>query len=63
MLTLAEAAEGAELMLCDLGGRELRREQVTGTTHSLDVSALPTGVYLLKLTTPQGVATLRLLVE
>ena len=63
VLTLAEAAEGAELTLCDLGGRELRREQVTGTTHSLDVSALPTGVYLLKLTTPQGVAIRRLLVE
>ena len=63
VLTLAEAAEGAELTLCDLGGRELRREQVTGTTHSLDVSALPSGVYLLKLTTPQGVAIRRLLVE
>ena len=63
VLTLAETAEGAELTLCDLGGRELRREQVRGTTHSLDVSALPTGVYLLKLTTPQGVAIRRLLVE
>ena len=63
VLTLAEAAEGAELTLCDLGGRELRREQVRGTIHSLDVSALPSGVYLLKLTTPQGVAIRRLLVE
>ncbi|MBP5541113.1 MAG: T9SS type A sorting domain-containing protein [Bacteroidales bacterium] len=63
VLTLAETAEGAELTLCDLGGRELRRVQVTGTTLSLDVSALPSGVYLLKLTTPQGVAIRRLLVE
>ena len=63
VLTLAETAEGAELTLCDLGGRELRRVQVAGATHSLDVSALPTGVYLLKLTTPQGVAIRRLLVE
>ena len=51
------------LTLCDLGGRELRHEQVTGTTHRLDIATLPAGVYLLKFTTPQGVATRRLLVE
>ena len=63
VLTLEQAAEGAELTLCDLGGRELRREHVSGTTHTLDVATLPAGVYFLKLTTPQGVATRRLLVE
>ena len=63
LLKLEQAAEGAALTLCDIGGRELRHERVTGASHSLDVSALPTGVYFLKLTTPQGVATRRLLVE
>ena len=63
VLTLEQAAEGAELTLCDLGGRELRRERVSGTSYTLDVATLPAGVYFLKLTTPQGVATRRLLVE
>ena len=63
VLTLEQAAEGAELTLCDLGGRELRRERVSGTSYTLDIATLPAGVYFLKLTTPQGVATRRLLVE
>ena len=63
VLTLEQASEGAELTLCDLGGRELRHERVTGTSYTLDIAALPAGVYFLKLTTPRGVATRRLLVE
>ena len=32
----------------DLTGRQLATHQVRGTTHSLDISALPTGNYLLQ---------------
>lgn len=62
LLKLEQAAEGAALTLCDIGGRELRHERVTGTSYTLDILALPAGVYILKLTTPQGVATRRLLI-
>ena len=63
LLKLEQAAEGAALTLCDIGGRELRHERVTGTSYTLDILALPAGVYILKLTTPQGVASRRLVVN
>ena len=61
--TLPQEALGGSLSLCDLAGRELEKRTVAGTTARFDTSALPAGVYLLKLVTPRGVSTRRLMVE
>jgi hypothetical protein len=50
---------GTELMdftvsVTDITGRTLRTEKVVDTFHTLDVSALPSGVYLLRMETPTG---------
>ena len=60
---LPELATGGQLTLCDLAGRELMERTVTGSVVEWDVSALPKGAYLVKLTTSHGVSTQRLLVE
>ena len=55
-------ATGGQLSLCDLTGRELMVRTVVRTEMELDISTLPTGTYLVKLTTPMGVSTKRLVV-
>ena len=61
-VVLPKSATGGELSLCDLTGRELMVRTVVRTEMELDISTLPTGTYLVKLTTPQGVSTKRLVV-
>ena len=61
--TLPEAALGGRLTLCDLAGRELATQTVAGPTARLDIGTLPAGIYLVKLVTPAGVSTRRLVVE
>ena len=61
-VVLPESATGGQLSLCDLTGRELMVRTVVRTEMELDISTLPTGTYLVKLTTPQGVSTKRLVV-
>ncbi len=61
--TLPEAALGGRLTLCDLAGRELAAQTVAGTTARFDIGTLPAGVYLVKLVTPAGISTRRLVVE
>ena len=53
------------LSLYDLGGREVRQTAVpAGSSRvTLDTEGCPAGAYLLKLLSPQGVATRRLLVN
>ena len=53
------------LSLYDLGGREMRHMTLPAGSRgvTLDTEGCAAGVYFLKLTTPQGVATRRLLVE
>ena len=41
----------------------LERQGLAGTMHTLDISALPTGAYLLHLRTPVGTAVKKLLVR
>ncbi len=60
---LPPTALGGQLSLCDLAGREVIVRAVTGTSMELDISRLPAGAYLVKLATPDGVSTRRLLVE
>jgi hypothetical protein len=57
-------AEDAVMTLVDLGGREVRRTAVPAgsRTAAFDTGDCPAGAYLLKLVTPQGVATRRLVV-
>lgn len=40
----------------DITGRTLRMEKVQDAFHTLDVSDLPNGVYLLRMETPEGAA-------
>ena len=61
-VVLPKSATGGQLSLCDLTGRELMVRTVVRTEMELDISTLPTGTYLVKLTTPQGVSTKRLVV-
>lgn len=58
-------ATNATLTLYDLGGREVRRQFLpAGSQHaSFDTEGCPTGTYILKLLTPQGVASRRLVVN
>ena len=62
-IQLPQSAAGGRLSLCDLAGRELEVRTVGGTSVEWDVSALAAGAYLVKLVTPQGTCTRRLLVE
>ena len=62
-VALPAAAVGGRLSLCDLAGRELEALSVTATTLTLDVGQRPAGVYLVKLVTPSGVSSRRLVVE
>jgi hypothetical protein len=43
------SAEAWNLELLDAKGMEIRREEGAGKTHRLDVSELPAGIYLLRL--------------
>ncbi len=61
-VVLPKSATGGQLSLCDLTGRELMVRTVVRTEMELDISTLPTGTYLVKLTTPQGDSTKRLVV-
>lgn len=62
-IQLPPSAVGGRLSLCDLAGRELEVRTVAGTVEEWDVSTLASGAYLVKLVTPQGTSTRRLLVE
>lgn len=62
-VVLPSAALGGRLTLCDLSGREMISRTVTGSSLELNISALPAGVYLVKLATSRGTRIHRLLVE
>lgn len=61
-ITLPQSIAGATLELCDLAGRTLSVHPLSGTHLSLDISRLPAGTYLLKLVSPRGISTRRLIV-
>ena len=62
-IELPPSAQGGHLALCDMAGRELEVRTATGAAMEWDVSHLTPGTYLLRLTTPQGTASRRLIVE
>jgi hypothetical protein len=43
------------LSLCNLNGQSLLQQEITGPITTIDVSALPGGVYILKLIGENGV--------
>ncbi|MBR1550311.1 MAG: T9SS type A sorting domain-containing protein [Bacteroidales bacterium] len=55
------AAPGGHLSVLDMAGREWVSLPVEGPVAELDVSALPAGVFLVRLTTDADVSTRRLL--
>ena len=57
-----EARQGTVSVL-DLQGRQLLSVPVTGPTTTLDLQGLAAGTYHVRLTTPQGISTRRLLVK
>ena len=60
-----DATEGGQLSVTDLSGREVMQTVIPAatTTLRLDISQLPAGAYMVKLTTQRGSATRRLLVQ
>ncbi len=60
-----DAPDGGRLTLTDLAGREVLQMAIPAptTTLHLDIHTLPAGAYLLKVSTPNGTATRRLLVQ
>lgn len=51
------------LSVLDLSGKTLRTEQFSGQAHHLDLSAFPSGAYLLKLEAEEGTSVSRLILE
>ena len=63
LVLLPETALGGKLSLCDLSGSELKKRTITGMSMELSVADLPAGTYLLRITTPMGTVTKKLLVQ
>ncbi|MBR6844079.1 MAG: T9SS type A sorting domain-containing protein [Bacteroidales bacterium] len=62
-ILLPTTATGGRLSLCDVTGREVQACTVTSTAVEWDLSRLPAGTYLVKLSTPQGTATQKLVIQ
>lgn len=59
--TLLHDANQGEVAVLDIRGRTLLTQPAT--QHTLDTSTLPAGTYLVRLTTPQGTATRKLVIN
>ncbi len=57
------SALGEQLSICNLAGRELRVFDIQHQSFNINIGTLPSGVYLVKLTTPAGPITKKLLVQ
>jgi hypothetical protein len=60
-VVLPTEVQDGRLSVLDMAGRELVSRRVEHPVTVLDVSALPAGVYLVRLTTDTDVSTRRLL--
>ena len=52
---------GEAATICDVAGRELLECPLGGTITEVDISALSSGLYLVKVATPQGIVVAKLL--
>lgn len=62
-LTVAAASEMRELSVYDLTGRCVQRQSAAGTYIELNISALHSGTYILKVATEQGEEQIRFVKE
>ena len=62
-ILLPATALGGQLAVCDLEGRELIVRPVENTAMEVDLTSLLPGSYFVKLTTPLGPTTKKLLVQ
>ena len=62
---MSTAADGCEVEVTDMRGVTVLRRRLEPGARSaeLDIAALPAGAYMVKLVTPQGIASRRLLVR
>jgi hypothetical protein len=52
------------LQLFDMSGRKIRQEELSNVwNHTMDLSALAAGVYQVRLTTPEGSVTRKVVKE
>ena len=63
-LSAEQTSSACQIDVLDLSGRTLLSQSVSGaTTHTLGIGHLSAGIYLLRVTTPSGIATRQLLVR
>jgi hypothetical protein len=60
---LPAVALGGQMVFCDMTGRELMVFFIRHQEFNINVSLLPAGTYLVKLTTPAGTTTKKLLIQ
>lgn len=53
----------AELTVVDINGRQVYTATTTGTTHTIDVSAMARGTYFVRVITADGIAVSKLAVQ
>ena len=58
---ISGTAEGSNLSVLNIKGQQLITRQITEPKTQLDISCLPQGVYVVKLTNPKSVATTKLI--
>ena len=55
---------GCQITLLDAAGRQLLHQSVgASATHQLSLQAFPAGIYMLRVATPEGVATRQLIIR
>ena len=62
-IRLSSSTDHGTVLLYDIMGREVLRDQVAGTRHQIDLSGQAKGIYLVTLQTDQGISTQRLVLE
>lgn len=58
-----ETTDAVNLSVMDLSGKVILTEQYSSSMHRLDLSALQTGIYMLRLETKEGWAVSKLILE
>jgi hypothetical protein len=63
IITTDEAGQTGTLLISDVTGRIVYSEQVSATMHTVNVSALPAGSYVITYTTAAATGSRKLLIE
>lgn len=62
-LVMVESAEMVSVSMFDMRGQEVFRSAMPATRHRIDVSALTTGTYFVRISSAEGIATKKLVVK